>query len=253
MQCGVCSTVYLSPARSELGRFPPSLPSAALTRRRIRAWTAGLPSSARILVADCGAGRLLQPFARYGRGSWTVEGTEQDTQAATDAPDELSIRQGSILDIGPDAARYDLVFLPHSLEAAADPVQLLQHAGSLLAPNGRVISVTSNIASPCHRLFGGRHWSGYRYPHTRQHPDVDGLRRLSTDAGFRVIATGTVMASDTWLESLRNWLSDWDASRFVTGVLTGRWLVPNLAATCVESIAVLRNKGALLAVELEKS
>lgn len=251
LRCGDCTAVYLNPAPPESGTPPPPLPLRVFSRRRVRAWTQGLPCDARILSVDCAGGQHLKALAC--RRGWVVEGTEQDAEAAARAKAVgLNVSHGTLADLKPQHNGYHLVLLPHTLEATATPLALLMAVRSLLLPGGRAIIIVSNLESPSFRLFGGRHWDGYHYPRTRQYFNPTTIRDLSNRAGFNVQSIKTMFAPDVWRTSMRNLLIDWQAPGGLTGVLSSRYVIPLMAATVIEGIACMLRRGSLLIATLEK-
>jgi len=234
MRCGECTSIYLSPARDVLGGSPPSLPVSVLRMNRIRTWTRGLPSTARVLCVDCASERHLRAFARAAGTDWAIEGTESNSR------------------ISHSSDSYDLIVLSHTLESVREPVELLRHLKLLLASGGRVVVIVSNVGSTGFRVFGGRHWSGYEYPATRQHFNADALHRLGKNAGLSVRNVTTMFASQSWLRSVKNWFRDWGVVEGWVSVVAGRWLVPQVIAAAIEGLAQLRGRGSLLVAELEK-
>jgi len=233
MRCEGCSTVYLSPAPVENSGSPPGTSTPVPGRRRLDRWTRGLPRAARILCCDCDPGWYRAALLQAGNGGSVIECTD---------PEHRLIEPGS----------YDLVLLSHSLESAQDPGTLLKQAAGLLTIHGRIVVVTSNAGSSCFGAFGGRHWSGYRFPWTRQHLTPDALGTLCKIVGLRLAELDTLFVADAWLTSATNWLQDWGANDRVIRLFTGRWLLPLAVASLLESVAVMRGRGSLLVAQLER-
>jgi ubiquinone/menaquinone biosynthesis C-methylase UbiE len=152
----------------------------------------------------------------------------------------------------PESGSYDLILMTRSLESAVDPSALLRHASRLLSDRGRAVVVGRNADSSCFTVFGGRHWSGYQFPGTRQQLTPDSLRRATANAGLRVEHLRTRFASNVWLRSTANWLQDWGAGPAIVSLFTGRWLVPQMVSALLETLAVARGRGSLLVVELKR-
>ncbi len=150
----------------------------------------------------------------------------------------------------PESGHYDFILLPGSLESADDPNALLGHVRGLLAERGEIIVTLGNAASSCFTIFGGRHWDGYQNPGVRQQLTPKAMRRLSASAGLRIARLETRFGSRSWLRSTRNWLQDWGAGRALVGLLTGPWVLPQLAAMLLEAQAVARGRGASLGAVL---
>ena len=129
---------------------------------------------------------------------------------------------------------------------------MLAHAASLLEAGGQVDVLIGNNNSTCFSIFGGRHWFGYRYPQVRQSFRTEGIGTLAVGRGLQVADSQTLFVPGAWLVSARNWLRDWGAGRFATALVTGPWGVPWVVAALIESVAVLRGRGSVLVVHLQK-
>ncbi len=232
IRCSDCTTVYLSPDRAGLGSLPPRLPVSALNPRRVRKWTRGLPPGAKILVGDGADGAQLESIAKTVCPGCVVVRSQQAALTPSD--------------------KFDLIFLPLTLESAMNPTSVLQQVASRLTPAGRAVAIVNNVGSPAFRLFGGRHWGGYQFPHTRQHLGATAMRRLADSAGLKADDLRTICSADGWLASVRNWLCDWGAGRGAVAVLAGPWLLPRAVAMAVEGLPALFGKGSLLVAELRK-
>lgn len=253
LRCGDCKSIYLSPANDDLGLSPPPLSVAVLSRRRIRRWTHDLPTEAKILCVDCEAGQHLEAVAGADSGSWVLEGTEGNSRSRADGTAAgFTIEYGAIQDMSAEKGGYNLVLLPKSLESAKEPEEFLRHVRSLLVAGGRAVLIASNADSSCCRIFRGRHWTGYQYPHTRQNFSPDAIRRLGESAGLTVRSVTTIFASDAWLMSLSNWFADWGTNASIVKLITARWGIPQLIASAFEGISLSRGRGSLLVAELEK-
>jgi hypothetical protein len=232
IRCSDCTTVYLSPDRAGLGSPPPRLPVSALNRRRVRQWTRGLTPGAKILVGEGADGAQLESIARTVCPGCVVVSSQQAALTPSD--------------------KFDLIFLPLTLESAIDPKSLLQQIAARLTPAGRAVAIVNNIGSPAFRLFGGRHWGGYQFPHTRQHLGAAAMRRLADNAGLKTDNLRTLCSAEDWLTSVRNWLRDWGASTGAVSLIAGPWLLPRAVAMTVEGLPALFGKGSLLVAELRR-
>ena len=107
-------------------------------------------------------------------------------------------------------------------------VGVLRAVYRLLAPGGRVVIVTDNAGSPDFVLFGGRHWGGYHFPRHFHLFTRRKLTMLAAAAGLTVDRIVTPMSPVNWVYSVRNWLDDWGATR---------WLVNRFSLTSVPALA----------------
>ena len=103
MRCRLCGLVYLSPrpALSEFAKiYPPDYHAFEFSpeefgfvykvRRRLEAnrllsWCKNLPETARIIDIGCGDGFHLKLLREFGKKTWTLEGVDADTRAASTA------------------------------------------------------------------------------------------------------------------------------------------------------------------------
>jgi len=214
MACERCDTVYLSPPPERSASVDADAETDSVYARSIRRLKQGMPANSRVFCAGADPRSLLSR--------------------------------------DPGAGRFDRILLPLALESADDPAVMLAHAVSLLEAGGQADVLVGNASSTCFRLFGGRHWYGYRYPRVRQCFRAEGIRVLAARQGLGVSGTRTLFAPGAWLASARNWLRDWGAGRFLTALLTGPWGVPWLVASLIESVALLRGRGSVLVVHLQK-
>jgi hypothetical protein len=162
----------------------------------------------------------------------------------------LPVEDGAAM---PASGRYERVLLLHALESAAEPARLLARAASLLDAGGRVVVVAANAGSSCFAVFGGRHWCGYAPRGTRQQLTAEALNALAGRAGLRIARMATAWQAAAWLQSTERWLRDWGAGKWLIGLATGKWLLPQACAALLETIAVLRGRGALLLGEMVRA
>lgn len=212
MICEECKTVYLSPNPRDADGPVPV--SSKVYAPCIRTVKEGVPANTTFLLAD------------------TFERTLLSRDPAKDT--------------------FGLILIPLSLESSADPGALLAHAGKLIDSKGRVDVLLGNTDSSSFATFGGRHWFGYRFPHTRQHFGAAGLSVIAKKAGLRVDESYSLASAQAWLTSLGNLLQDWGAHKSVVALLTGRWLIPWLIASLFERVALLRGRASVLVVQMKR-
>lgn len=234
VRCRRCGLIYLNPrpADDEAARvysdhyhafaFKPSgfglvyRLRRRLEARRVLKWCRGLPADARILDVGSGDEFHLRLLRDLGRPGWSLEGVDTDSRAVAAARDAgLTVHHGRVEELGLAADRYHLVLMVMTVEHLADPVAVLRAVRRLLVPGGKLVVVTDNAASPDFALFGGRHWGGYHFPrHTHLFTKAT-LRRLAEVTGFDVERIGTAFSPVNWTYSVRNWLDEWGAPRWV--------------------------------------
>lgn len=152
---------------------------------------AAVRDGARVLDVGCAGGHLAR--ALQARGC-TVVGVD----ARPDAAAEASCARFYVADLdreawAPEERGFDYVLFADVLEHLRDPASLLDRSRAWLAPGGRIIASTGNVALWFMRLslLFGR----FRYAprgildetHVRLYTR-DTFRRLVGDAGFRVVA-----------------------------------------------------------------
>jgi hypothetical protein len=153
----------------------------------------------------------------------------------------------------PNGGDIDLVVIDGVLECEREPGEFLRAAARLLSARGRILIVAGNAHSSAFAAFGGRHWIGYAASGVRQQFTALALHRLCTPCGLRVRRVSTHFSASAWFDSARSWLRDWGVGDGPSALLAGRWLVPALIAGIVESLAVLRGRGAVLVAELVRA
>jgi SAM-dependent methyltransferase len=268
--CRRCGLLYLNPrpAESEMARIYPDTYHAFdfnpdsfglvyrvrrwLEKRRLRAFCRGLPADARILDVGCGDGFHLSLLGEINAG-WTLEGLDVDARAAGAARSRgLTVHQGRLEELQLDGGSFDMVLLIMTIEHLSDPVAVMGEVGRLLKPGGRVVIVTDNAASPDFRIFGGRHWGGYHFPRHFYLFTRATLQRLADASGLRAERIATGLSPVNWTFSVRNWLDDWGAPRW----LVARFSFVSAPAlglfTLLDAPLALVGQGALLQAVLVK-
>ncbi len=234
VRCRRCKVIYLAPrpADDEMDRIYPAhyhafefIPTdyglVYKVRRRLEAhrvlkWCRGLPPNAYILDVGCGDGFHLRLLRDFGRRGWHLEGVDSNQYAVAAARRAgLTVHHGTIEDFDLPEASYHLVLMVMTVEHLADPVGVLRAVRRLLVPGGRLAIVTDNADTPDFHLFGGRHWGGYHFPRHFCLFDRDTLAKLADAAGYEVESIVTDFSPVNWTYSVRNWLDDWGASRWL--------------------------------------
>lgn len=234
VRCRRCRLIYLAPrpADDERDRIYPAHyhafefdPNAFgvvySVRRRLEAqrvvrWCRGLPANARILDVGCGDGFHLRLLRDFGRRGWRLEGVDTDTRATAAARrGGLTVHHGKVEDLDLPEASYHLVLMVMTVEHLADPVGVLRAVRRVLAPGGRLAIVTDNADAPDFHLFGGRHWGGYHFPRHFCLFDRYTLAKLAAEVELEVESIATDFSPVNWTYSVRNWLDDWGAPRWL--------------------------------------
>ena len=269
VRCPACDLVYLDPrpTLAELGRiYPDSYHAFAfdedqfglvhrvrsrLEARRLLRAGRGLAADARVLDVGCGDGFHLDLLRRYGPSGWTLRGVDTDPRAVAAA-----VRRGLDVELSPienasiEPGSIDLALCIQTVEHVSDPVVLLQSIGKVLRPGGRLYLITDSTDSPDFRIAQGRHWGGYHFPRHWNLFNKASMRRLAERSGLRVERLGTTTSPVNWTYTLRNWLDDWGAPRWLVEQFS-LTTAPSLALfTALDSALTIVGRGALLRVIL---
>ncbi len=265
VRCRRCRLVYLNPrpADDEAERIYPDDYHAfqfrpaefglvyrirrRLEARRLLRWCRGLPTDARILDVGCGDGFHLGLLKEFGKPGWELEGVDADMRAVAPArASGLTIHLGSVEEIDLPASAYHLILMVMTVEHLADPLETIRSVARLLVPGGRLVVVTDNARSPDFALFGGRHWGGFHFPRHTYLFDKGTLAELGAAAGLAVERIATAVSPVNWVYSLRNWLDDWGAPRWVVNRLSLKATLPLGFFTLLDMPLAAVGQGAIL-------
>ncbi|HZR96880.1 MAG TPA: class I SAM-dependent methyltransferase [Gaiellaceae bacterium] len=126
-----------------------------LNERRHRAHAkllAAVGGGRRVLDVGCSSGYLARPLAERGN---TVVGLELDPEAAREAErwcERVLVGDVETMELPFDPASFDVVLCGDILEHLRDPVATLARLRPLLAPGGRLVASTPNVANWAVRL-----------------------------------------------------------------------------------------------------
>jgi 2-polyprenyl-3-methyl-5-hydroxy-6-metoxy-1,4-benzoquinol methylase len=91
---------------------------------------------------------------------------------------------------------FDAVTMNHVIEHVSDPVALLAEVKRILKPDGRLVSITPNIQSLAHSLFG-ECWRGLEIPRHLQIFSLPALANCARKAAFTSVeATSSAANAD---------------------------------------------------------
>ena len=271
VRCPTCALIYLDPrpATTELGRiYPDSYHAFAfdedefglvhrvrsrLEARRVLRAGQGLPADARILDVGCGDGFHLDLLRRYGPARWQLQGVDTDPRAVEAARRRgLDVMLSAIEDAGVEPGSIDMALCIQTVEHVADPVVLLRAIASVLRPGGRLYLITDSTDSPDFAIAKGRHWGGYHFPRHWNLFNKASMRRLAERSGLRIERLGTTTSPVNWTYSVRNWLDDWGAPRWLVEQFSLK-TAPSLALfTVIDGALTAVGRGALLRVILRR-
>ncbi|HJM56148.1 MAG TPA: methyltransferase domain-containing protein [Planctomycetota bacterium] len=157
-------------------------------RRRLRGLSYHLPEPGSVLDVGCAAGGFLQVMEESG---WCTLGLEPSPTMCEVARERLGperVRAGG-LECLREGELFDLITFWDVLEHLPLPQAALQRAAAHLAPGGRILVLTQNVASPFARLLG-RRWQHYKHAEHLAHFHRGTLRAALEGAGFAVETMG---------------------------------------------------------------
>ena len=116
----------------------------------------------RVLDAGCATGALLAKLRDRG---WACAGVDLSPAAEYARTERgLDVRQASLEESRFPDSSFDLVLASHLIEHLNDPAAFVREAYRVLAPEGRFVVTTPNIAGFQARLFGSR-WRSAIFDH----------------------------------------------------------------------------------------
>jgi 2-polyprenyl-3-methyl-5-hydroxy-6-metoxy-1,4-benzoquinol methylase len=144
------------------------------------------PTPGRVLDVGCAAGYFLEVMQRDG---WDVTGIEPSDAIRPQAEGRLgagNVRGGLLHEAGLAPASFDFITLWDVIEHIPDFVSALRHVRTLLAPGGKILVETQNVASRAARVLG-RKWQHYKHAEHIYHFEPKTIRSALEKAGFRVL------------------------------------------------------------------
>lgn len=115
-----------------------------------------------LLDVGCGNGQFLQNMKNLG---WEVKGVEIDERAVTTARKflGLDVISGTLENAQFPDNFFDIVTVSHVIEHLYDPINFLGECRRVLKPGGKLVLLTPNINSFCHKMFK-QSWRGVEIP-----------------------------------------------------------------------------------------
>ena len=146
--------------------------------------------------------------------------------------------------IEPRGSRSDVAVVIDEAGRLEDPVEAL----ATLRRCGctRLFLVMDNFDARSCRVFRGRHWVGYDFPHRLFWFEPRAVRALVERAGFELESLRTVSAPDRWTRSTHRFLRDWSAPPWLANRFAGRAFGATVLASALEALATLSGAGSVL-------
>ena len=157
-----------------------------------------LPAKGKLLDFGCGAGQFLAQMDQLG---WQVTGIDSSAPTVEWLRQELALQVyvGSLPHPWLAGRTYDVITMWHSLEHTHNPRRILEAAGELLVPNGKLVVAVPNIDSLAFRWFGS-YWYGLDVPRHLSHFSRQTLTNLLRRSGFQIESVRMVRHS-SWLRA----------------------------------------------------
>ncbi len=166
----------------------------------LRTFDANLPRAGRALELGCFEGEFTKRLAAIFPDLTTVEGSSDLIAVArAKAPPGVTFVLSRFEDFEP-AAKFDAVFLTHTLEHLDEPVELLRRIGTWLTPTGRLFLVVPNANAASRQIAVAMglisHPTAvtpgeFEHGHRRTY-DLAALKAHVAEAGLAAVETGGV-------------------------------------------------------------
>lgn len=140
----------------------------------------------RVLDVGCAAGYFLSVMQEEG---WDVTGLEPSDAIRPQAAERLgagNVLGGLLGEVDLPPGHFDLITFWDVIEHIPDVVGALRTARALLAPGGKLLIETQNVASRAAKLLGPA-WQHYKHAEHIYHFHPGTLRRLMDQAGFEIL------------------------------------------------------------------
>lgn len=141
-----------------------------------------------LIDMGCGRGDFLRHI-HAARPDIELYGADFSSNASTS---EISYIQGDIMELSLEQ-KFDVVVSLAVIEHVEDPSRFIDRLRKLCAEEGKVVVMTVNESGALYRLARLAHWMGINIlfdrlysAHHLQHFSVKSLRKLLTEAGFKV-------------------------------------------------------------------
>ena len=155
-------------------------------RRRVSVIRRHFARPGRVLDVGCAAGYFLKVMQEEG---WEVTGVEPSDAIRPQAAERLGaerVRGGLLHEQGFEDGSFDLITLWDVIEHIPDFVGALEEVRRLLAPGGKLLIETQNVASRAARVLGKK-WQHYKHAEHIYHFNPATLRVALERAGFAIL------------------------------------------------------------------
>lgn len=142
----------------------------------------------RLLDVGCGSGSLLGLLKRKGFHVLGFDASEEAARIAKAESDIDVIAGARLQEACLEVSSFDLVTLFHVMEHVPQPQEMLAEVWRLLRSGGRIVLQVPNVESWQFRLLGAR-WYGLDVPRHVINYSKQGMCRLLSETGFRVLRT----------------------------------------------------------------
>jgi 2-polyprenyl-3-methyl-5-hydroxy-6-metoxy-1,4-benzoquinol methylase len=143
----------------------------------------------KILDIGCAAGYFMQVMRDAGHDVLGIEPSASIARVAQQTLGEDRVFIGDLDDAPADRGyregRFDLITLWDVIEHIPDPQHALRRIRTMLAPGGRLLLETQNVASRWARVLGPR-WHHYKHEEHLYHFNPSTIKKLLADCGFTV-------------------------------------------------------------------
>ena len=155
-------------------------------RKRLKVVRRHFDRPGKVLDVGCAAGYFLSVMQEEG---WDVTGLEPSDAIRPQAAERLGaehVRGGLLGEVDLPRGHYDLITFWDVIEHIPDTVAALRAAKELLAPGGKLLIETQNVASRAAKVLGPA-WQHYKHAEHIYHFHPGTLQRLMDAAGFEVL------------------------------------------------------------------
>lgn len=152
-----------------------------------------------VLEIGPGNGSLLY-FLRHN--GFEVAGVETDESCVTRIREkDIICYQGDLKDVREVLNNFDAVILCQVFEHLYHPKETLKYIYNILTDNGIVYLSIPNSSSMEAKLFG-RYWRGLDLPRHVVHYNMDTIRGLLTEMGFKIRQIDNIKFPSSFIESI---------------------------------------------------